>query len=133
MSEPSRDAQFVNYYCLSVYTMRISKFCLQMAQSFSQRRDIKNALRLAENSMDCRLAEITMKLKRESYSDIMEDLRSEDLQAIGSILHELVQLPSVLDAEDALMEFIKQLKQVQNGRLAEIPGEPKKVGQDPGL
>jgi hypothetical protein len=129
-----RESMFTDYFCLSVYTMRIAKYCLQMSKSYCSRSRIKHSIHLAELTMDSKITDITLRLKENSRADIMQDLASDDLQAIGNILSRIIQLPSIASAEDVLCDFIRELKRIQNEKMeSEIHTGHDEPRQDQGL
>lgn len=112
-----RENLFTNYFCLSVYTMRIARFCLEMTRSYCNRQKLKNSLYLAEKAMDSKIIDVTLKLKPESRNDILDDLQSDDLLALGNILHEIIQSPCIADIEDPIIECIKSIKKLQHEKM----------------
>lgn len=112
-----RESQFTSYYCMSVYSMRIAKYCLQMAKTFCAHGIVKRSLHLAELTMDSKITDVTLRLKDDSRSDIQHDLASDDLMALGNILTRLTEIPSISDVEGTLIDFIKEIKKVQNEKL----------------
>lgn len=129
-----REQMFTNYFCLSVYTMRIAAYSLEMASSYCASHKIKRTLQIAQAGENSRIADVTLKLRHESRNDILQDLASEDLKALGSILHELILLPSITDGEDALIGFIKSVKEVQHDKMErEASAAVESSGQNRGL
>lgn len=126
-----REQHFTNYYCLSVYTMRIARFSLDMCRSYCAKPKLRNTLYIAEKAMDAKIADITLKLKPESRNDILSDLHSDDLQALGNILHHIIQLPSISDVEDQMIKLIRELKTIQNEKLeSQTPAAIAEEGND---
>lgn len=107
-----REKTFLQSYTQSIYLMRLAKYNLLMAKEHCDHSSVKQALNLAATSQDVRIADITLKLKGQVRYDLQRDINSDDLQATGAVLLELLQAENILDIEDELIQFIREKREV---------------------
>lgn len=98
------------YYALTLYSLKVAAFSAEMAKDFAHHPKIKQNLNLAINSSEARIRDLMHILRADSREDMYQDLGSDDLQALGAILHELIMSPGISPIEDEVIKFIKERK-----------------------
>lgn len=98
------------YYALSIYSLKVAAWSAEMAKDFAHHPKIKNQLNLAINSSEARIRDLMGILRADSRQDMYQDLCSDDLQALGAIMHELIVSPGISPIEDKIIQFIKHQK-----------------------
>ncbi len=109
-AKKSREACFVEYYSLSIYTLKVLEHTLSMATVFCEHSGVKNILSTSKTKAAVMGRNLTGLLKPEMRSVIAKDLSSDDLMAAGSIMQELISLPSISEAEDKILHRIREIK-----------------------
>lgn len=109
MTKP-REENFVHYYCLSIYTLKVAIYTLETAKDYCKHSTLKRVLDIAAKGLESKIVDITLKLRRENLADIKKDLASEDLHALGNILQELVISPGIACMEDDIIKAIREKK-----------------------
>ncbi|UXO94095.1 hypothetical protein Pan5_53 [Pseudanabaena phage Pan5] len=108
--ENSKELNLTMYYALTLYSLKVAAFSAEMAKDFAHHPKIKQNLNLAINSSEARIRDLMHILRADSREDMYQDLGSDDLQALGAILHELIMSPGISPIEDEVIKFIKERK-----------------------
>lgn len=116
-----REKIFVEAYALAVCFMRLAQYNLERASAFTDGSYFKLKHTLDKNAqqMGVRIVDVTLKLNATARKELMEDLNKDHFQAMGSIMHELLQATNLLEEEDDIISFLKE-------RLTQtewVPGE----------
>jgi hypothetical protein len=106
----NREQEFIQYYSLSMILMRLSKYNLEMAMEYSTSRRLKRTLSICASAQEARIAEATAMLRTESRHDMAADLSSDEIKAIGCILHEMLFAENILEIEAEVIDFIRGIK-----------------------
>lgn len=108
----NRDQEFLQYYTLSILLMKMARFNMDMAKDMCAHSQVKHTLGVTCKFIDSKIADVRLKLKGESNRDVQDDLNSDELQALTSIIHELLVSTNIAEMEKDLVRWIKNIRKV---------------------
>jgi hypothetical protein len=107
LPEAERGAFFTQNFVLTTMLLKLSGFYALATKKWAKHTSMQQVMKMIFHACESKIADACLKLKAESYQEMRSDLSSEELLAVGNILHELLISKNILDMEDALINEVR--------------------------
>jgi aspartyl/asparaginyl-tRNA synthetase len=110
MNHPESNQVFISNFAAAIYLMKTVEICLEAAADSARHPEIKK--RVANFHVRARnhRLDVMLKLRGDTVRWIQDDLQSEDLQALASIVLTILEKPGIANIEDETIAAIRAIR-----------------------